>query len=416
MALVIALAAVGSLVLTPLARRLACQCNALSRSDGNRKKHPSPTPVWGGLAVYLAAGFSIGIHHLATASSVLPGSVLWLGVACGILCLLGCYDDRFDMPARHKLLGQILATLPLVFSGYYVGQVDLFGYEIVLGPWGIAWTVCWLVLGINAMNLLDGMDGLASVVGLLISATVALLAWSQGYEQTVLVAVAMSGALAGFLAYNLPPAKIYLGDCGSMVLGLVVAFLAMQVSLDRRGNVHLPIAAAILFVPLLDTALAIIRRSLSGKSVMRADRGHIHHRLLDRGLGIESVLGLLGGICLMSEVAAGMAVLVWGERLSFAVLAFIVILGIHRKLIGHEEWKLVRERLSRTGRTLLRRSSSPVFSHWFRITPSPSEKANNEVPTQNPMSSRLRHQTHCGVENYPPSEALTWTAEADKAA
>ncbi len=343
MTLVVVIAIAASLAMTPLAKALALRFDAVSHPDGNRKLHARPPPLWGGSAVFFAVVVGVMASY-----RLVPGTLntmillLAVGLSAGMLCLLGCYDDRYEMRARQKLLGQIISTLPVVIVGCYIERIVLFGYTMELGWLGILATVGWLVLGINAMNLLDGMDGLACAVGIAISVAIAVVSLVHGTPEAMLPALALAGALAGFLTYNLPPAKIYLGDCGSMVIGLLVATLAMQVSLASAGTVNATIAMALLFVPLTDTALAIIRRGLLGHGLMVADRGHIHHRLLDRGLSVWSVLLILGGLSLIAGAAAWLVAVRVPDVWAWVAMAGVTALLINRRLLGHEEWKLVK--------------------------------------------------------------------------
>lgn len=343
MTLVVVMAIAGSLALTPLAKALAWKCDAVSWPDGKRRLHARPTPLWGGSAVYLAV-----LLGVAASYRMVPGTfnamllLSALGLSGGMLCLLGCYDDRYEIRARWKLLGQVLSTLPVVLVGCYIQRLVIFGYCIELGWLGIPFTIGWLVIGINAMNLLDGMDGLASVIGIAISSIVAVVAATHGHAELVLLALALAGALAGFLAYNLPPARIYLGDCGSMVIGLAVSLMALQVSHAGPKTANFTVAAALLFVPLIDTGLAIVRRTLLGQGLMIADRGHVHHRLLDQGFSIGKALCFLGGFSLTAGAVAWL-VTEWGHELwAWAVLGTLTILSVNRQLVGHQEWKLAK--------------------------------------------------------------------------
>ena len=340
-----------TLVLTPAARDLAWKFDAVSRPDGNRRQHARPTAVWGGVAVFV--GLSLGV---ATSCFFLPGTfdtlsavplVAALCISSGMLCLLGCYDDAFELRAGFKLLGQAVSILPMIFVGFSANHLCFLGWEINLGWFGIPCTIAWLIVGINALNLIDGMDGLASVLGLAISGALAVIALSLGLPDVMLVALALCGALAGFLVYNRPPAQIYLGDCGSMVIGLVLATLALRVG-SMPGTASVTVLVALLFVPLLDTTLAVIRRTLSGRGIMAADRGHVHHRLLDRGLGIWTTLAFLGSLCLMSGTVAW-TVATWQQQeiTAWAIMAGVTIVCVNRRLLGHEEWALTKDRWTR---------------------------------------------------------------------
>lgn len=342
------LAFAASFTLTPLARKLACRVGAVSKPDGKRKLQARPTPLGGGGAVYLASFLSIAACcALATDAWVdkLPAA---LGLSAGLLCLLGAYDDLYDLPARWKLLGQILSSLPVVLAGSCVSQLSLFGYNVPLGWLGVPLTVGWLVLGVNALNLLDGIDGLASLTGIVVSLAVGVIAAGQSRPEVMLLAMVMAGALAGFLLHNLPPARIYLGDCGSMVIGFTLALLALRVSLvepQSPTTSRLTIALALMFVPLTDTTLAIIRRRLKGLSVMAADRGHIHHQLLDRGWNNWKVLGLLGSFGLVTGLVAWWVSTSGTDLLGWIALGSIAALLASRQLLAHQEWTLAKPRL-----------------------------------------------------------------------
>ena len=352
-----------ALVLTPAIRALAWRAGAVSWPDNGRNRHVRPTALWGGIAVHGALLLSLGAYGCTMPNAA---NALWLPLGLGVsgtmLCFLGSWDDRRSLPALWKLLGQIAAILPTVLWGCCVERAVLFGYHVELGWLSVPATVAWLVLGTNALNLLDGMDGLASVTAIVISGVVAVIAAGQGHFEIVFLALALAGALAGFLVFNLPPARVYLGDAGSLVIGFLLSLLVLRVSLQGPVTANLGLAAVLFFVPLLDTGLAVVRRTLKGRCFMVADRGHIHHRLLDRGYGIWQVLGLIGGFCLTTGIIAwGMAVSgceLWG----WAVLAGLTVLAVNRQLVGEVEWQLVRELLAR----------SPALWRWLPSTESPS--------------------------------------------
>lgn len=340
----------ASLTLTPLARKMAWKFGAVCRPDGKRKLHARPTPLGGGGAVYLAALFSVVSSCLLAYDSVHDKLPAALGLSAGLLCLLGAYDDLYDMPARWKLLGQIIASLPVVIAGSYIRDIALFGAHFHFGWFGIPLTIGWLTLGVNALNLLDGMDGLASMIGILIAVAVGAIAATQDRPEVMMLAFVLAGALAGFLVHNLPPALIYLGDCGSMVIGFTLALLALRVSLEPTSptTARLTVAAALLFVPLTDTTLAIVRRSLKGFSFMVADRGHVHHQLLDRGWSNWGALVILGGFGLATGVVAWCVSVSGSDLLGWIALASIALFLASRRLLGAEEWTLAKSLFART--------------------------------------------------------------------
>jgi UDP-GlcNAc:undecaprenyl-phosphate GlcNAc-1-phosphate transferase len=381
MTLAVLLAWTLSVSLTPLAAALAWKCDAVSKPDGQRKLHQRPTPLWGGVSLYLAllAGLAGG-HFLAAEFDAATKLPIALALSGGILCLLGAWDDLKELSAGQKLAGQIVATLPVVLAGLHFERAELFGCTLQLGWLGIVATMGWLLLCVNAVNLIDGMDGLASIAGILISAAVAVIAGFWGLTDVMLASLVLAAALAGFLVYNRPPARIYLGDSGSMIAGGVLGVLVLRVSTGGTAAPNLTVAAALLFVPLLDTFLAIVRRSIEGRSLMDADRGHIHHRLLDRGLGVWQVLGVLGGLCVLSGTVGSLVAASGQEWLAWAVLPAVVALAVRRRLIGHEEWRLTRQWLAGLSARAQGRREPLAPPHRLRVvSPPPAARVREGV-------------------------------------
>jgi UDP-GlcNAc:undecaprenyl-phosphate GlcNAc-1-phosphate transferase len=340
-----AVAVLGSLVLTPVARQLAWRLKVLDQPDGKRKLHKRPVPLLGGVAVY--ASLLVGLTTACFLQpwpdrSLLVELVQVLAPAAGFVCLMGCVDDCWDLHPRLKLVLQISATLPIALAGFTVNRVVVFGTPVELGWLGVPLTVCWLVGCINALNLLDGLDGLASVVGLSTALMMALIAANEGHVHVSVIAVVLAGALVGFLVYNLPPASIYLGDSGSMVIGLVVGILAIQGALKTSATMSITAPAVVMSIPMLDTLLAIIRRKLKGQRFDAADRGHIHHRLLDRGLNNWQVLCVIGSLCLLTGAAATFATLLRNEILAWVTTVTLIVFLVRMRWFGHHELMLVK--------------------------------------------------------------------------
>lgn len=340
--LIIVAAIASSVALTPLMGQLAWRAGAVSHPDGVRRLHARPTSLWGGVAVYggLVAGVVTSIL-LGRFPEAEIARAVWLLVCAGLVCLVGMIDDRYPLTARGKLFGQILAVSPMVVAGLSIERISCFGGEIGLGWFAVPWTLGWLLLGINAMNLLDGSDGLASTVGILISLAVAIVAAMQGLAAVAMLALAMAGAIVGFLLFNLPPARIYLGDSGSTQLGFVLTSLALHVSCSCPGTMSLPVFGLLLFVPLLDTSLAILRRTLKGQAVWSGDRGHLHHQLQDCGFTAARILLVLGGLGLAAGLAAGAAVYWRQELLASLALGGVTGSLVYRQWIARQEWLLM---------------------------------------------------------------------------
>ena len=251
--------------------------------------------------------------------------------------------------------------LPAIVLGCWVHRIVVFGCPIELGWLGIPLTVFWLIGCINALNLLDGMDGLASLVGLSTAVMMGLIAVTDGSPHVAAIAVVLAGALAGFLCYNLPPATIFLGDSGSMVIGLVVGLLGVQGGLKTSATLSITAPAVVMALPMFDILLAIMRRKLTGRPLEMADRQHIHHRLLDRGLTPWQVLCVLGAACLLTGAAATMATLLRNDALAWITTITLLAAAIRLRLFGDYEFSLVKRavtaRVSRLGQSLLRRRS-----------------------------------------------------------
>ena len=304
-ALLVLTSAACAVACVGLARPLATRCGLTDRPDGRRKLHPRPVPLCGGLGVFAAALLGLGAvaalrPEVADALAARPGPALLLLAGAAVVAAVGLLDDFIDLRARHKLLGQAVASLVVIVpGGCAIERLAVLGVEFELGLLAVPATLFWFLAAINALNFLDGLDGLLGVVGVVILGSLASIALATGNAFAGCVALAVAGALLGFLVFNLPPATAYLGDCGSLLVGLVVAALAVESG--RRGPaVALAGPAALLALPILDTAAAIVRRKLTGRGVAEPDRGHFHHDLQRRygrpwpALAAAALLGLIG--------------------------------------------------------------------------------------------------------------------------
>jgi UDP-GlcNAc:undecaprenyl-phosphate GlcNAc-1-phosphate transferase len=335
--IVFAVATAASLVLTPLARRCALRFHLLDAPDGQRKRQRQAVPLGGGVALFLS--LAIGCGAAGGIASPFPFVLL---TAAGLLSLLGCADDRWALKPRWKLLGQMAATIPLLWTGDWPRHVLLAGHEFDIGAWGLPLTWLWLLAGINALNFLDGIDGLCGLGGLALTSTAAALAAGVGQFHLLPTAAALAGAICGVLAFNLPPARIYLGDSGSMVIGLCVAYLAWRAPAPLPGTCELTCSVTLLAVPLIDVLLAVLRRGLRGEAVWSPDRGHLHHVLLERGLTLRQSLGLLSGLCLATGGLAWAASFWQQDAIAWIALPTLFAGLVHYRVCGHREWSLTK--------------------------------------------------------------------------
>jgi UDP-GlcNAc:undecaprenyl-phosphate GlcNAc-1-phosphate transferase len=230
----------------------------------------------------------------------------------------------------------------------------VFSWEIDLGLLAVPFTVFLLLGAINSLNLLDGMDGLLASIGLILCLAMGTMAALGERWPAACVALALAGALLGFLRYNFPPATIFLGDSGSMLIGLVIGVLAIQTSLKTPATIALAAPTALLTLPIFDTLVAILRRKLTGRSLYDTDRGHLHHCLLRRGLSNSRALLVAACFCLVT-VAGVFASLVFQNEL-LAVLSGLTVVGIlvSCRVFGHAEVSLLLHRLRAVAVSLVR--------------------------------------------------------------
>lgn len=337
-----------ALATTPIVRTLARRYGAVDRPDGRRKLQRRPVPLGGGIAVYFAFCTSLFVAFLlrTQGQSVPCRLTAVLAISTGLLALVGMLDDAFDLRACRKLLLQFMAASPVVLAGFFPTQLTFFGYVWSAGWLAAPLVLVWLVACINAVNMLDGLDGFASVVGIMIAATVCLVSLGADNPASATAAVALAGGLLGFLRYNFPPATIYLGDTGSMMTGLVLGSLALLAPDATGKSVSCLVLAVIMAVPLWDMVVAIVRRTLKRMSVGVADREHLHHRLIARGFSNLQALIVVACCCLVSASAVFLATFWRAEVTSCLVVVGLFGALASLRIFGHAEIQLARHVLA----------------------------------------------------------------------
>ena len=331
-----ALSVVLALILTPIVRDGVGRF-FLDHPDGGRKSHKTPVPRVGGIAIALAyvatfgIAFTLQFSYAYVLHKALP-SILALTLVGSVVFLTGVVDDLVGLTAWQKLIGLVGASLLAYFAGIHVDIQMLHG----LPPWlGCAITVIWLVGCANAFNLIDGMDGLAAGVGLVATVTILIAALTQGNLPLALATMPLAGCLLGFLRYNFHRASVFLGDSGSLLIGFLLGCYGALWSEKSVTLVALTAPLLALSVPLLDVLLSISRRFLRNRPIFQADRGHIHHKLLERGLSPRNAVLTIYGVCgLMALLSLAASAL----HNQFSGLIVIVFCGAACVGIRHLEY------------------------------------------------------------------------------
>jgi UDP-GlcNAc:undecaprenyl-phosphate/decaprenyl-phosphate GlcNAc-1-phosphate transferase len=304
--MIFAMAMTGCVLATPLVTWLATWVGAIDRPDQFRRIHKGAVPRLGGLALALgvAAGTLLTQLHdplRQRAVGEFGAHLHWsLLVAALIILIVGFIDDTRSLSPRVKLLGQALAVLTLYLGGIRIETIDVLGLNLDLGfgsvhfsmlgyPVDLALpslliTLLWFLGCMNVWNLIDGMDGLASGVGLLVSGTLTLVAIHNENFEVAVLAVALAGSLAGFLLYNWHPACIFLGDSGSLLIGLLIGVIGVEGSMEGPSAISILFPILAMGLPISDTAMAIFRRWVRNLPLSAADRRHVHHLLIGLGM------------------------------------------------------------------------------------------------------------------------------------
>ncbi|MFO0911765.1 MAG: MraY family glycosyltransferase [Pirellulales bacterium] len=343
-----ALSCLLALTLTPAVRQLAVRWHFVDRPD-ERKHHRVPVALGGGTAVFLAAlttaMATIGLAWLRGWPNLLTSeraTELWgLAGAALLTTVVGVLDDTARLRVRYKVAAQFVAALLVISAGLLIERVSVLGMTVELGLLAVPFTVFWLVGAINSFNLIDGADGVASSVGVVLCLTIAVMSIAQSNPADGMVMLSLAGALLGFLCYNFPPATIYLGDAGSMLIGLVLGAMAISSSTKGAATMMLAVPVAVWAVPILDTSAAVLRRKLTGRSLFCTDRGHLHHVLLQRGWTQRSTLAF---VAILAGWTCGGALLAFHFKqdwIAILTAGILVSALAATRIFGHVEMALV---------------------------------------------------------------------------
>lgn len=331
-----------SLILTPICRDIFRSYRVVDEPNEARKLHRQPIPRVGGIAIALSYVLAYVFSAEAIGILTREGLLLWrlLPAALAIFAV-GLIDDLWGLKPWQKLIGQGLCAGLAFAAGIRVGGVAGYYPSLLVS---LPLTVFWLLLCINAFNLVDGMDGLAAGLGLFATLAIFLSALIEGSVGLALATFPLAMALTGFLCYNFNPATIFLGDSGSMLVGFLLGSYGAIWSQKSATLLAATAPLIVLSIPLLDVTLCVIRRFLRKQPIFAADRGHIHHRLLDRGLTPRQAVLLLYAGC---ALAAGFSLL---QRLlhnpalaGLLLLLFCAVLWVTIQYLNYPEFSLARQ-------------------------------------------------------------------------
>ena len=332
MLLAFAVSLLVAYVMTPPVKRFAEKVGAIDVPKDNRRVHDHPIPRMGGLAIFI--GFVLSLIFFVPMST----KVLGLLVGSVIIAVMGGVDDIVSLNPWVKLAGQIVAALVAIRCGLVfdvISNPNIFAEEtyIEIGWLSIPLTMLWIVGCTNAVNLIDGLDGLAVGVSAISSLTMLIVSLFVSEPVVSIILAALTGACLGFMPYNLNPAKIFMGDVGSQLLGFVLSTASIMGLFKLHAIITFFVPLLALALPLADTIFAFFRRILHGQSPFKADKGHFHHRLLAMGLNQKQVVAVLYGI---SAVLGLLAVLMAGDSMAVKIIclvaAFIISLVIWFKV------------------------------------------------------------------------------------
>ncbi len=361
------LAAIVTAVMTPLAVWFAPKIGAMDIPKDSRRVHNKPMPRFGGAAIYIGMMVSLSVFAL-NGRGVLP-----IMIGCTIVYALGLIDDLTDMKPIIKFAGQLLAATVVFAMGVRITFVkitiiDLLftsGHPILFGNViDYIVTVLWLVAITNAVNLIDGLDGLAAGIAAISALCIAYVAYIHGYELPTMLMMAVAGSALGFLPFNFHPAKIFMGDGGSQLLGFAIAAFSVQGTVKGATIMVVLLPALVLGLPIFDTLMAIIRRTSRHQSISTADKEHLHHKIMKAGFGqrravllMYSLSGIMGIMAVLSS--RGLYVECIGLLAIAAMIVGVILTDTGKNNISLKGRRILKEDLGDEGKWKRGRKRNP---------------------------------------------------------
>jgi UDP-GlcNAc:undecaprenyl-phosphate GlcNAc-1-phosphate transferase len=352
-----------ALLLTPLVRNLAWHFGIVDQPDQQRKIHAAPIPRMGGVAIFAAVICSYGLLLVARLSS---GAIVWEGLplvlrllpAFAIVFITGLIDDIVSLRPWKRLTAEFVAAILAWFGGIHVSALGGHSFSAIAVSFAV--TLFWIVACTNAINLIDGVDGLATGVSLFAALTMLIAAILGHNFSMALAIVPLVGALLGFLRYNFNPASIFLGDCGSLSLGFLLGCYGAVWSEKSTTLLGMTAPLMVLAVPLLDVGVAILRRFISGKPIFVADRSHIHHKLLSKGLTPRRLVLVIYAICGIGATASLLLTVNENRNRDFVIVLVCLAAWLGLQHLGYNEF-------SAAGKVVLGGAFRSILSAQFAL-------------------------------------------------
>jgi len=328
--------------ITPLIRKLALKVDAVDKFEIRKIHGRRIVTRLGGIAIFFAFYLTIPLLYFINRpvyfdifpifKGLLPASILIL--------LLGIYDDMKGADAKAKFTVQIIAALIVIYQGIKINLITnpfYSGQAFDIGMWSIPVTIFWIIFITNAINLLDGLDGLAAGVSSIIALTMFFIALYQKNFAIMAISITLAGATIGFLRYNFNPAKIFMGDTGSQFIGFMLACISIKASHKSATTIAFLIPLIAMGLPIIDTLLAITRRIKKGNNIFKADNDHIHHKLIKNGLTHKNAVLFLYSISVALGIVAFIFAVIKDELIAtvlfvLTIAIFIVVRGFNPKI------------------------------------------------------------------------------------
>jgi UDP-GlcNAc:undecaprenyl-phosphate GlcNAc-1-phosphate transferase len=321
-----------ALFLTPLLRRAAIKNGALDYPD-ERKLHKEAVPRVGGIAITISFFITVVLSYMLLRAKLRESMVYLAGLSIGaaVISLVGIWDDLWGLKAGRKLVGQVVAVLAIMPFGFVIREFSIPFAGVVEIGWklGIPLTLFWIVGVANTINFIDGMDGLAAGTVITISCALFVISVVTDRLLMAVVCLVLTGSTLGFLRYNFHPATIFMGDCGAMFLGFMLAAVSVEVLFQNPSIAASSFVPVLIFgLPILDTSWAILRRLRRRQSPFHADNFHIHHRLIDLGLTQRQAAVVLYAVSSLSVTAGLTIALAGSERLGVVLSASMLAVAL----------------------------------------------------------------------------------------